>query len=641
MASCIRPEKLDEYKKAWKDKELNIRDLINMSSEDRTALFEKYAGKDAKKMNTLFEEKLVLKNKVAGLKNFQNKVLEQGRYDGAKKEEMAKALSEYRARQQERILSPKEHEAFLNDLADKMIGTHISKEVAGKIFELGAKADALKDKDPDFSGINDEYFKASRELDDYVKSQSPTSPGASIAKNLSVIGRNNLLVNPSTPIKTSIGQIGNSLIDFATRRLGMGKLRGYNPEFGKSLNKEAWSSFSNVRLNKLGMEGIDDTHILGTGEKFDVGSESTTGGKVLAGTANVVAQAAKISNKIAIDLEHVISFTKFYQKTWIDMADLMSSKIADSQGLRGDAAKAKALEIFKDSAKIVPSTPEGAMLRLECQKQAARVTSTNETWASTFSLGAKKVMNNIIPMGNGKKFPLGDFVIPIAKIPADIIANGIENAGAGIPFFAHDIFQGRSKIQSEDLKIRLEGLAQFHKGVQGLMRIGGTIGTAIAIANTMNEDDFQTDRYGNHFVHIGNVWVNTEYISAISPALAGAMAVKGMEGYDDSGIAEKAGEYVKGSIQGIKALPGIDEADKIRNSLVNGGKGIMKYMGDFFTSRGVPRFIASLTHGVTFNTKMPIFGGEPDEPFVSGEPDRPIKRLLTGSTGVRTDEEMP
>lgn len=143
---CIPKDKIEAFKKALKDQEIKVADLINMTTEARTALLEKFAGESAKTVNTLFEEKLILKNRVQGIKNWISKVGEVGRYDPAKKAKLEQALSEYRARQQERIFSPKENEAFLADLVEETFGTKISKVEAKNIFDLTRQADELKVK---------------------------------------------------------------------------------------------------------------------------------------------------------------------------------------------------------------------------------------------------------------------------------------------------------------------------------------------------------------------------------------------------------------------------------------------------------------------------------------------------------------
>jgi hypothetical protein len=65
---------------------------MKMSTEARTALFEKFAGDNAKTMNTLFEEKLILQRKYQGIRNWINKVGEMGRYDPAKKAKLETLL---------------------------------------------------------------------------------------------------------------------------------------------------------------------------------------------------------------------------------------------------------------------------------------------------------------------------------------------------------------------------------------------------------------------------------------------------------------------------------------------------------------------------------------------------------------------
>lgn len=146
MFICIPKEKIDEFKRALKDKELDIFELMKMSTDARTAFFEKFAGDNAKTMNTLFEEKLILKNRIQGIKNWANKVGEMGRYDPAKQAKLDALISEYKARQQERMFNPKEEEGFLADLVEEKLGVRISKEQAKTVFDIQMKADELFDK---------------------------------------------------------------------------------------------------------------------------------------------------------------------------------------------------------------------------------------------------------------------------------------------------------------------------------------------------------------------------------------------------------------------------------------------------------------------------------------------------------------
>lgn len=143
---CLLPNKVEKFKEALKKKDIKIQDLLNMTSEARIKLLEDYAGKNAKDVNLLFEQKLVLKNKQLGIQNWASKVGEIGRYDPVKKAELKKMAEDYKKLQEERIFNPSEEQTFLNDLADQAIGTHITRVEAKNIFELSNKAEVLKEK---------------------------------------------------------------------------------------------------------------------------------------------------------------------------------------------------------------------------------------------------------------------------------------------------------------------------------------------------------------------------------------------------------------------------------------------------------------------------------------------------------------
>lgn len=144
MAFCLPSFAAKNFKKALGDKDIQIADLLKMSTEDRTKVFESFAGEHAGDMNKAFEEKLVLKNRVLGLKNFINKMAETGKYDPARKAELDQLLSEFRQKQQERIFNPSEEQTFLNDLADSTIGAHITRIQSKTMFDLSSKVDEAK-----------------------------------------------------------------------------------------------------------------------------------------------------------------------------------------------------------------------------------------------------------------------------------------------------------------------------------------------------------------------------------------------------------------------------------------------------------------------------------------------------------------
>ena len=141
---CIPKYNIDKFRAALKSKELNIPELMKMSTEDRTAVFANFVGSAARDINLLFEQKLILKNRIQGIKNWASRVGEIGRYDPAKKANMEKAIADFEAKQKERLFNPKETESFLADLVEQKLGARISREEASTIFDLQTKADALR-----------------------------------------------------------------------------------------------------------------------------------------------------------------------------------------------------------------------------------------------------------------------------------------------------------------------------------------------------------------------------------------------------------------------------------------------------------------------------------------------------------------
>ena len=233
-------------------------------------------------------------------------------------------------------------------------------------------------------------------------------------------------------------------------------------------------------------------------------------------------------------------------------------------------------------------------------------------------------------MGEGKHFPLGDFIEPMAKIPATVISNMVENAGAGIPFGIRDMVSGKQKIGSEDLETRLEGLTQYAQGAQKLFRIAGSITLGAVLVNSIDKKNLKTDKWGNHFFKIatpmGDKWINTEYLSFLSGAAGGMMEMKLGKAKTELG---KAGEYISGVSKSLTSLPGSEEVKNVTDAMHNSNfiYGIKRYASDFLTSRAIPAAVRDIfKHAET----MPWFGPN----------TRPVDRLFFGAHGVESPEDV-
>lgn len=585
MGFCLPKELTQPFLRAVRDGDLDPVKMSEMTSDERRVALAKVVGEEnAKEANALYESKLLLKDQQAGLIRWIKSV--GGLSEAAERSLVAKVSK------MENILSPADEDAFLKDIAAKKLGTEVTPEEAKTITSLAQKAQLERAKPTtNLSGFSDAYLKAANDLRDYVQSLKPVSAPASIGKNLATIARNNLLFNPATPLKTIVGQLMNSTLDFVTRRVGTLTARGLSGDLVSRANAEAWRTFRTTGDNTAAMESMDDIGKLGEKKSFDVSSGMDSTNPVVRNVERGIRAVANVSNKIVIDWAHVQSFTKVYQKAFFDLNNLLATRIAKEEGLTGTAAKTRADAIFSDAARIKPTTKIGAIVREEGQRNAARVTSTNDGLIGDLAVAVKDGMNKALP-------GLGDILMPIAKIPATIIWNGIENAGAALPKGVLDIFRGRAKIASSDLATKYEGMAQYAHGIQAVSRVIGTVAAAAYFSSLLTSQDFKTDSYGNHYVKIAGTWINTEYIAAISPALSGFMNIRAntKPGQNATDVAE---QYTSGALEGWEAAPGVTEYQDFVTAITNPdvAKGIQKYASTFFSERAVPAFIPNLLQG--------------------------------------------
>lgn len=136
---CIPKEDAEKFKRALIAGKINPASLAEMTSAERRATLGKYVGEQlAPKVNALFESKLLLKNREQGYINWAQAVL-----GGEKTPAGRDAIS--RARKLDKILSPAQEEAFLDDLAEAKLWMRVSRDEAKRIAEMSAKIAATEE----------------------------------------------------------------------------------------------------------------------------------------------------------------------------------------------------------------------------------------------------------------------------------------------------------------------------------------------------------------------------------------------------------------------------------------------------------------------------------------------------------------
>lgn len=615
---CLPPQFANAFIKALQSGEIDLVKLATMDSTPRRELLAKYVGKEnAKEVNTQFEKKLLLKDWQRGMKAFVDSTA--GLKPAARRDLVDKVAK------MQKILTPEEGKAFLADVASKKLNVEVTSEQAQKITELAKAAAEARDKASNSRignrfGMSIQQAVSTAKLEAYVKSLKPTSGWQEVVHNLTSTSRNLLLMNPSTPIKTIIGQAESSAMEALARRIASGTNGVVDAKDLKSAKADLWTFFKEAHLDPSIMEDYESSGRLGEHNTFDVPETMLDASPVMRKLEAATRAANKATTKLAIDYEHVIAFTKFHQMAFVDSVNSAATMIAKGEGLKGDALKARATELFNDAMKIKPETRIGQSVRDNAQFQSSRVTSTNETPLANLAMGIKNWLNGEFTMVSTKnatipfKLGLGDLLMPVAKIPANIIWNGLDNAGGGLPIVAYDMFHGKSKMASEDAGVRAEGLIQYANGVHRLARIVGTLGMAALLSSMFTPDDFKKDRFGKSQVRIAGWWVDTEYVSLLSPALAGMMTIKQeVKNYND--VSKIISEYVSGAGQGLKEVPGYSTLNEFSDSIASNNDKIAA-SARYIAGRMVPA------------------------PYHSLSQDRPVNRLLFGAHGLETEEDV-
>lgn len=129
MPYCLPKEDADRFKRAIIAGEIDPAKLAEMTSEERHTFLASILGEpNAGPVNALFEKKLLLKNQQAGMISWAKQVMGQNRPAHKTIIDKINGLKE--------VLTPKEEDAFLGDLANDQLGIRLTSEEAHKIADL-------------------------------------------------------------------------------------------------------------------------------------------------------------------------------------------------------------------------------------------------------------------------------------------------------------------------------------------------------------------------------------------------------------------------------------------------------------------------------------------------------------------------
>jgi hypothetical protein len=197
-----------------------------------------------------------------------------------------------------------------------------------------------------------------------------------------------------------------------------------------------------------------------------------------------------------------------------------SGRVARKEGYRGPELKDRANELMKESMKIGTTDPIASQIRAAGQQHAMRVTNTNDTFASRIGVGLKNTMNKIgIPHQGSLK--LGDLFIAFAKIPANVVANGIDYAGGSFVNAGAEVVKQISDVRDGEK-------FNYVPATRALIRGVGGVGASALIASFIQKDDYDEKtgmirvRFGSH----ASPWISTELLSPLGPGVRGMLEAK-------------------------------------------------------------------------------------------------------------------
>lgn len=538
--------------------------------------------------------------------------------------------------------------AILEDVVSKNLGVEISSKEITDIGKIAKKIDTAQKivgndlGNPNKIQENVNFWKAKKEMDDYLASKNPT-PILRVATG--VTGRAAMLASVKSPVLNIGSNIEIGFSEALARRLSSGQFKGANNQLALDYVK---------MVNRIYQEtGYDISRML------DV-ADTGLGGKRVLGEGMVTAQGPGKFRKVARVVAEDIVFKQlmgapdvaFSSAHFADSVNLNSLKMA-----KGD--KELATKMMNDAMLLEPQTPEGIILRNQAITDAQTATWTDKTWASNVTQNLRKVFNDAT--GDAR---VGDILFPFIKTPANVIATGMDYAGVGIPKALYKTYKA---FKSGEL-----GNKQVTQNIfKDLVRAGLGLTGAVVIASQLNDDDFvgaydpgraQIEQLRNsnyNAIRVGGKWISTDWLGPLAIPVTSMMYARK---YGKQGWGERVFQYGKGTGSAVLNLPVISDIyDYVKGVAFKKGQTFDEMSGsavDSLTSqiysRIVPSFLSDLAKATdekerqagkgiqSIKAKIPVLRQTlPEKRNIFGEEiltEPALSTILFGSR-VKTDKE--
>lgn len=610
---CVLKSTADKMKRDIKDGTLDIKALFNIpESSKRRTILEKYASPElAKFINGKLEEAIATQQS-SDLKKWMNETLNPQQKLGKPYQEVMGKIDELKDLG---VLNNANADKFSEDLIVNKMGVSLkTAEMKGITDRANALQTAFEKPEP--LQTNMDYWAAKNDMDKYMKSINPSHTFSVITDPLR---RANILFHISGMIKKTISEISEGSMRASAQRLTQlftGEpgtfISGDNNKFARDQLLKNMEIVIHTRYNPMLTQNLEEgSSFLGEDQPHAEGKGGFR--------AYVRAMGSMIQHMYNTPAQF------FASVAWTDTANILSTQFAEGN-------QVKALEFFKDATNIIPKTPEGQEIRMRAIEEGLKASFQNKGAISTAIL----TMRNALDKATGD-INLGKQLMPIAKVPANAGARGLDYAGAGLirAFHTEDtgMFNGWNRLPEAIKELKAGNKIPMQGIVKQFVQSGLGLGLAAVIVHNLNPDDYipaysgssNTDKnlkQANNGIYnslkLGSRYVALSFLGPLAiPVMAGLVMKK-----------EGALGYGKGIMEAMVDMPGVSSIQDIFKSAENIGskngyqkvaQGMMNTVSDYITSIFIPsevKEVAAGTDSVQRNTEgNPIAKAENKLPF--------------------------
>lgn len=587
-AFCIPKHIAAGFKEAARTGEITVEKLYKMTSDQRRELFAKYSDSAmAKEVNTGFEKAMASNQK----KTFENwaKATFVGKDKQVRLNTVTDKINEL---DKAGLLTPQNEGAFLQDLVAEKLGITVTPAEAQRISGHANNLEKLSQTKSEFGTPTIEYFKEKQKLNNYLDSLHPASR---LKVATSTIARGNMLFNFHSPLLNIESNSIQAFMEAITRRITSRRIFGENNTFASRYMKFAMDVY-----NKTGFD-ISRFEAQG-GERRVLGEDMVhTQGKGL------VRKVGQVYEDLVFRKTQGLPDVAYSAFHFSDSANLQSSIMAKAEGLKGNKAKTRAFEIFKDATSLDPQTAEGARVRAQAMADALAGTYTNDTLYSNVGLGIRKVFN----LASGD-LRAGDVLEPFVKTPANVLGASLDASGVTVPVRILYGMQKTLMAMKRGESFTDATKSSFAGTARAVTRAGLGMTFAYLISNAFKPDEFigqfptsqkeqqllELRRATPNSIKVGDKWVSLDFLGPLGASVLGFLYAKKYGKTPEN----SAFQYAMGVGQTLQNLPGLKEIagiyDTVKNlkptdqkGIADAVPGIAKAAVGFLEGRIVPSFV--------------------------------------------------